>query len=593
MTLSPVELRRLARRQSEAKADAHTAVVPRLAEANVGGVTTLAAVFPATSTAPDDSISLSFLLDFPHLRKPLSYTLLRHLSARPSPATRRRIASEIRDGIVKFLLDEGQTDITMPELTNVASRFVWWLNRADLRFSDARKAGLLRTAGSVLATASRHTDQTGIGEPSEDWPRNPWKGRAITKPAQERFLEPAAMSRLLKMCRADAEERMAATIPLLDAFDAGERKNRVVSAALDAAAQMKTALSLDRNANPNPPIEALGSSLQRPVRQLIAPGVPEIMPFLILLLHYTRFNQQTLLDLTLDGVRRVRFLGVERIIITGIKTRPAPKPQTVAFSIDDSSTNPSVLLAFLERWLGTMRLAIGSRLLFVAKGDRRVVELGPQARVRSVHVAQSLRAYLNGRLDPFNLPSVRKGMIDVAHLLSGGDPEIASATGNHSTQVSEDHYSSPAGGRRDAVRLALAMSENERWLASGGQVDARRLPEKEDRSAATPGFVCLSNRTSPVPGQIYGRLCSAYGRCPTCPLASVDRTSARSCAYLHLLLHRIETSFDTDDVMNAGAFIGLWGPIAKELRDSWLPAFTRSARERAKTLDLPDLPELT
>lgn len=596
MKLSPVEQRRLARMHRDGGTAAAPGIeAPRLTECDVRGRPTMVASFPATATAPAHQIAMEFLNDFPNLRTPFAHALFKHLTvpSRKSPATRKRISGELAAGIFSFLAEAGEFQIVMTELADIGSRFVWWLNRSGFKGAISYKRNLLGSVEQVLTTAARHAAETGLSEPPQDWPRNCWKGRADTQPPQERFLKPERMSGILRRCRVLVEETMRVTTPLLDAFEGGRRENRVVAAALDVTQLLQKLFDQDRGANPNPPVHALSERLKHPVRQLILPSRADLMPFVVLLAHYTRWNPQTLMDLRIDGIRRVRFMGIDRIILTSVKTRPTSKQETVAFGVDDRSTNPSILIAFLERWLGVMRRLLKSDLLFVAKGASRLLEVGPQIRVSKLDLSDSIKACFRGEFGVFSVPEIRKGMIDLTHLLTDGDPNTTRASGNHSFDVSLEHYKSPEGGRRDAERLAAAMAENERWLGSGGRIDVRKLPEKADRSAATPGFTCLSNRSSPMPGEVHGRPCSSYGRCPICPLAAVDPSSPRSCAYLHLLLDRIECSFDTDDAMNAGAFIGVWAPIAAMLRDHWLPSFSEDVRRAAARLDLPNLPELT
>jgi hypothetical protein len=595
MKLSPVELRRIARGGGDGTMVEGTTTVdgPRLVERDVDGRPTLVATFPATPSAPAHSVPMGFLNEFPNLRRPFAQALFRYLSTPPrnSPATRKRVASNLAAGIFSFLSENAEFSITMAELRGSGSRFVWWLNRPGFDVANAYRATLLAAARPVLTLAAK--SGSGAPAPPLEWPSNCWKGRGSVSPGQERFMEPARMGAILRRCHALVEQRMAETVPLLDAFDAGDRSNRFVAAALDVADQLRTSFATDRHADPNPPVKALTLSLRRPVRQLILPPVADLMPFIVLLAHYTRWNPQTLMDLPMAGIRRMRFIGIDRIILTSTKTRPVPKEETVAFSVDDTATNPSRLIAFLERWLGVMRTLLRSERLFVAKGGSRLLEVGPEMRADTVHLADALKTFFSDEFGHFSLPQIRKGMIDLTHLVTDGDPVTTLASGNHSQQVALEHYRSPGGGRRDAERLAAAMAENERWLGSGGLIDARRLPEKVDRSAATPGFACLGNRTSPMPGEVHGRPCTSYGRCPVCPLAVVDPTSPRACAYLHLLLDRIDESFDADDAMNAGAYLGTWAPIAAMLRDHWLPSFSQNVRDEAKRLDLPNLPELT
>jgi hypothetical protein len=317
------------------------------------------------------------------------------------------------------------------------------------------------------------------------------------------------------------------------------------------------------------------------------------MPFLMLLLHYTTWNQATLLNMKIDGIRRIRFAGISRVVITARKRRrgtaASDKVCVKAFAIDEQPTNPSRLLAFVERWTSAMREALGTDHVWIAAGRGRVRLMSDELLSNS-RLSIDAGIYLRrAGADGSTLKDIRSGVLDLVHLATGGDVGKVAWEAEHQPETTVTHYTLPAASRRETVALAGAQAEMQRWISSGGKVDARLLPSRSDRSAATPGFGCMSPTTSPMPGQRDGQSCTAFGRCPACPLAVVDTRSERSCAYL-LMLHRaIRTSFSQNDAMEAGAFIGRWGPVAKALEERWLPRFPVEVAERAKLLDLPDL----
>ena len=84
-----------------------------------------------------------------------------------------------------------------------------------------------------------------------------------------------------------------------------------------------------------------------------------------------------------------------------------------------------------------------------------------------------------------------------------------------------------------------------------------------------------------------GELCTAYGRCPECPLAMVDPTSPRALAYLMMLNKRITEAAETMDPLE---WHPRWGPVQEELLSYWLRGWDQSIVSKAREIPIPDLP---
>src|SRR5690606_39934671 len=104
----------------------------------------------------------------------------------------------------------------------------------------------------------------------------------------------------------------------------------------------------------------------------------------------------------------------------------------------------------------------------------------------------------------------------------GARLDLRMLLGHASVASPNSHYGATARHRSGAEASAGVQAPRERWISSDGRVDARSRGPNKDRTAATPGFVCLDPFDSPLASQAKGKLCGAYGKCPSCPLATVD-----------------------------------------------------------------------
>ena len=102
--------------------------------------------------------------------------------------------------------------------------------------------------------------------------------------------------------------------------------------------------------------------------------------------------------------------------------------------------------------------------------------------------------------------------------------------GHKSIATTRTHYTSDGMRRESQERVAETQAFYHRWAQTEGRIDPRFQPE-QCRSAATPGFGCFDPFDSPRPGQRKGKLCTAYGECPDCPLAQAWPRDVHAAAY--------------------------------------------------------------
>lgn len=558
------------------------------------GSPTLVATFGEGTSSIAHSIELGELNPFPQLRAPLAVAFAMSAARRRTIPARHGLLQGLRS-ILEFLRVQGHAFLEPQAIDeDLRLRYVAWLNRSiDGRAALSTSTRITRYRLVVqLVSTGMERDLLGSTTNPFDIDIEPWKGQHQAQVPQTAFLDPAAMTRILRFCAGRADEAIRELSPLLAALDEGELDNPVVAEAHRISSVLLAAAADGRRMDLQ---DARRSDVRPWVRReaarLVLPSHADLAAFAILMTHYTTFNASTLLGLKVKDVESVRMGSAGFVAMRAFKPRRGQYDEAF-FSIDDSPTNPDRLLRFIVRWTDTIRKATGSGLVWLAAGKHVFQVLdedtsGEQPG-RLFELSQWLRR--NG-LPHANFSSIRKGMRDLAHLAADGDRAAITAMGGQSEQTIDNHYVSPEARRRERARVATAADNFERWITSEGKVDARAFPEAEDRSAATPGFSCIDNRASPMTGA-EGRACTAYGMCPICPLALVDLSSPRSCGYLHLLLDRIEASYDASDLMTAAPVLAQWAPVALSLRDKWLPAFSPEVRAIAVTLPLPRLPDV-
>ncbi|MBM6579925.1 hypothetical protein ILT44_07010 [Microvirga sp. BT689] len=195
------------------------------------------------------------------------------------------------------------------------------------------------------------------------------------------------------------------------------------------------------------------------------------------------------------------------------------------------------------------------------------------------------------RLPPFTLSQLRATGSDLVHQITGGDIKAQQvALGHASTTTTDRSYQSGPAKQRAREAMAQAMAWRERFITTGGRADTRGGGLSPGmNSAATPGFGCFEPSFSPIPGQVEGKLCSAYGACPGCPLAWVNAQDPKAFIRLQQLRQKIE---EARTQVAPTRWLEVWKPQLAALDEVWLPAFAPGAAGAAAAITLPPIPPL-
>lgn len=341
-------------------------------------------------------------------------------------------------------------------------------------------------------------------------------------------------------------------------------------------------------------------SFHRKVAPLFVPTTRSIVPFVLLLSIHFAANTSSILMAELDEFQEIDVLGKKRLRWRGKKNRAIRSPER-SHAVTDEIDNPAMLLNFLKDYTNKLRMGraevtaphIKSRLFLYLSENTKM-------RVGSYHNSGNmgggdnawiwpLKNFLkdNG-LENINLTNLRQTIIDRVDDLTDGDIRARKVAAQHkSVVVTGLHYTSARVKKENHERIAFGIAQRERHTASNGLVDHRK--NSGNKSSATPGFHCADPYSSPLPDQKTDVLCKAFGMCPACPLASIERKSGRSAAQLMALRFAI---VDAKIKVAPKRFLKIWVPVINKIDDVWLPSFTKKALKDAKKINLPELPSI-
>lgn len=336
------------------------------------------------------------------------------------------------------------------------------------------------------------------------------------------------------------------------------------------------------------------------VRQAMHPSAQELTPFIYFLAAVTNYNKQTLLEISTTNIRRSTFLGQERITFMPAKPRAGGYIQPRSFPVTDDRDNPATLITFLLTWTKAARkasVAETKNIFAFVPRDRGSTQIlrpifdpfrrdSPEFNQHAPVFCKRLgmKAHVGTRL-------LRATGANLARDVFPGNPvAVEMLLGHVNWATSHPAYRSSEAKKKDESALAGAMAARERWLRTGGAIDERAEGKTRDRRSATPGFLCLDPFNSPVPTEKHGRLCSAYGFCPTCPLTQPDEDEGYSLARM---LQLRELAIRARKDVGPESWKARFKPILDALDEIWLPAITSEATlSKAERLKLSDLPPL-
>ncbi len=335
------------------------------------------------------------------------------------------------------------------------------------------------------------------------------------------------------------------------------------------------------------------------VRRAAHPMAQELTSFVYYLAGITAYNAQPLMEMKLKDIIETRVLGVARLSLHPYKTR-AHRNQPRSFAITDEPDNPAVLINFIKRWTSRARSvappAAKEALFIYVPRNRKAEELVRPLYDRDLGMSREFLHHSVGYCKRNGFPNIgtralRATGADIADEEFEGDPVETGALLGHSPQVGRHaSYRHERVIKRDEDRLAGAMAARTRWAESGGKIDSRLESASRDRTAATPGFHCLDPFNSPIAGEKRGRLCGAYGFCPTCPLGWPDSDVAYAVARLLQLRERVRQAMER---LGAAVWQARIKPIGLCIDQVWLPRLvTEATLAAARMLDLNPLPHL-
>ncbi len=194
----------------------------------------------------------------------------------------------------------------------------------------------------------------------------------------------------------------------------------------------------------------------------------------------------------------------------------------------------------------------------------------------------------DNNLPSFTLKTIRATMLDYVQLFNRGDLEAARQVGNHASRVTTwTHYTSDLVKRMLKEATGETMLVRERWLDSEGKIDPRKHSEWESKGCATPGWICLDPFDSPRPNQKQGRLCSAYGECPDCPLSAARPVNPSNVMLYEALRRAIYRSMIR---VTAPVWKDRWAPVVAALDGLLANVPPQVLQESRKlTVELPDI----
>lgn len=337
---------------------------------------------------------------------------------------------------------------------------------------------------------------------------------------------------------------------------------------------------------------------QREVCSYFFPAGRDLAPFVLLLSIATAFNPETVLKLNWSDIDLDKDRAGTRVVeIWGTKARAAQDPVCLLDPEGAVSSNLSLnrLLACLKKMTQRIRpVADPSNVdyLFLCVqqvGTKRPKCLGEEVGHGGSSVWKwALNGFINdNRLQSFTLKQLRPTILSLVQFLDGS-LEAAQRVGNHKNPVTTwTHYTSNAVKKRYRERIGQIVLLRERWVETEGAIDPRRLQPRQEKGAATPGFLCLNPFDSPRPNQQPGKLCKDYGGCPACPMTAAFPNDPVSVGYYSALEVAI---YRSQSVMSTRTWFERWVPVLADLKA--LLALTPSdvlAESRKLSIKLPNV----
>ncbi len=534
----------------------------------------------AGSHGRSETYDLSFLLDFPELADPLAEGFVQWAIGK-TIGTRREEVKVLRRGFYSFLRLHCSSSVTCEELDEeMFASFVSWLNTKSVE--PRTRPVFLSAVRNLAAGLEQLAEWKDVARRiAEAIPKNSWPG-SIRKASPRQRLERDHLAAIIAAAEREVTavaERWANKEALLiagraklvngrqDYTDLGSSLAAIDHRYPGVVPHLTKISSADR---------ALGRAVSRQhtsrtITGYFYPSPRDLVPFVLLLAYATAFNPDTILGLTWDDVSDIDRLGVPAIRIKGRKARAAEDPIVTLDASAGDKTGARFLFDLLKQMTVRLRPIIHTKhvdrvFVFVpTRGEKTPASFGSAGSIALADGTwqKSLTAFIAANeVAPFSLAQIRTTVEDEVHRLTG-DILAARAIGQQkSVKTVWSHYTSDGTKKLYRERIGQILILGDRWRQTFGVIDPRIRTFTQDKGAATPGFLCLDPYDSPRPNQTSGRLCNAYGECPSCPLAAVDSTDVAAVAFLHALRRAI---YAGQGRVSPESWLNRWAPILDDL----------------------------
>lgn len=325
------------------------------------------------------------------------------------------------------------------------------------------------------------------------------------------------------------------------------------------------------------------------IYSVMHPSQYDLLPLAQQLALYTGFNESALVGLKdRAGIAEHSLLGMERLVIKSFKAR-ANKYVSASFLISEEILGPASIVRAIRQWTKEIRAVAPSEIkddfwLYVPKHNSR------ERTVRTLNFAPNtvtnhdLRNAQNRFSKTHGLPrigfrQIRATVAAIAHDLFGGDVRAVMDFLQHSSsELTLRSYTSGVAAARYREIIGTVQVLRERWVQTNGRLDPRVLAEVGDPGAATPGWNCIDPYSSPIPGQRHGRLCDAYGFCPTCPHAKINLNSPVALARVRQVKTALERA---RGIVLPERWKSVMDPAYRAIVEFWLPFFSEAVVKQA------------
>ena len=635
-----------ARRRQVALGNIHDLPSTRLERGDANNRQSLFAIFPKSGGGEPDRLDLSFLLNFPNLIDHFADAILKW-GASKRHTTRYECVRALRYGWFSYLGAAGLSNLHSSEIdAQVMAGFNSWAHSQIKRDGKALHPNTTRTTLGSLRIIFRHMPGwSDLREIVPAGPRGALKRGVPTKALA--FSDMVAVMRAVEKEVLELRDRLEAGRRLLEIgreyIRQGKQLVKNPQQKEEARSEANIALALAMLDERYPGIIPDRSVIQKDDSLLawtlnFALGSAksshylyatsrDLVPLVLSIAAATAFNPSTLLKLCWSNIKRnvdrldvghpqVQFsviddgqegageeehLGHATTLVKIKGEKPRASRQIVclldAEAPSASGVSLNLVLDLLEALTARIRPQVADKaqyadrvFLFVPQRSAKLPRgFGFDSRTADMPWVHALRTFIvDNNLPSFTLKSIRASILDYAQLFNAGDLEAARQAGNHTRRATTwTYYTSDLAKRLLQESTAETMLLRDRWITSQGKLDPRPFRNWTHKGCATPGWVCLDPFDSPRPNQKMGRMCTAYGECPDCPLAAASPNNSHNVMLYEALRRAIYRSITS---VTTAVWRERWAPVVAAL-DAMLEYVSPSVLQEARNLvvELPDV----